>query len=762
MTRDIEISDNGLNVVFHKQLWNDAEVVLAKCFCFLIDIESGCITASIQHTSKEALFSFIRVSFKNFNESPSEIGRREAFYTQIESLYSNIDAHVEGVINSNLPYANKFYRHQREGIRFAFFNKASFLAFTMRLGKSLIAASISRIFNIRTTLIVCPSVAKMGWFKDLTDNWGFDALWFSLLDASKTRSFQGFDERFIIVNYDTLPKWMSYILNANIGHIIIDEAHRIKNRNSNRYGMMEKIVDQFPNAKITFISGTAIPNRFNDLFAYFKLTKHHLGDNYKKFCDTFTITSAGRGGDRVTGAKNIADLKMKMQNFMLVRTMEDCFDMPEDVVSKITFEFDDYKAEYDKIIKEMSEQKSISALNSSIHSLNIITSKSKIKGTIELIEEIVEENGKVVVFGSYKEPLHELQAHFKERCVMVDGSINSNEKYRLRTLFHEDPSVQIFLGNYLAAGEALDLSISSDVVTLNFPFTPREIQQALFRCKHPEKMKHLRIHFTFCQGSLDEHLYNLVADKTRDINALLHDGKEVVEMENLTEVLIKKLLNRDDIIFESPFRKAKGLVEGEEVQEITESENEQGGLQESVSSDSGGSISGTRSDNNGQIASEEPGIITSGNTEPDKTSAGLARNTYAQYAGISEKDGRTEEPNMLGQKGPGYTANRYYLMVNTQKAEMFICDDSTYTSHLRSGECQESFSHDIYEEVLKRGRHKQMHYSGKVNLDKPKAGVLDQIKEVFVDLNIQQNRALNAVNSFDEKVNSFGFQKPAF
>ena len=125
---------------------------------------------------------------------------------------------------------------------------------------------------------------------------------------------------------------------------------------------------------------------------------------------------------------------------MIRRTKEQCLDLPEKVFLSYHFELDDYRADYNKIITELAEQKSISSLTGNIHSLNIITSKAKIKGVIELAESILETGKKVVIFGSYKDPLNTLEDYFKERCVKIDGSVPS---------FTRNELVQDFINNQL-------------------------------------------------------------------------------------------------------------------------------------------------------------------------------------------------------------------------------------------------------------------------------------------------------------------------
>lgn len=545
---DIQLINNDTQVRFEKKLWHPTELVLAKCYGFHMDIGTGVITANIQETNKQAMFEFIRIAFKNFSEAISEENRRNKFYERMEVTYSFYENNALSLMAEKLPYFQKLYAHQKEGVGFGLMHRVNFLAFEMRLGKSITSASLTRILNIKRTVIICPAIAKWGWFRDLTnDPWGFNELYFTMLDSAKSKSFKALQERFIIINFDILAKFKDYILSDEVGHFIIDECHRIKNRFSDRSKVIQEIVDRYPNAKITLLSGTPIPNRFNDLFNYFKIAGHPLGESYKKFTDEYTIKTASRGGEKVTGAKNIQDLKIKMANFMLVKKMDDCFDMPEDVVSRYTFDFDDYRDEYNAIIEEMAKEKNMAALRGHVHSINIITCKAKMKGMIQAIEDIIEEKGKVVVFGSYKEPFKILEEYFGARALKVDGTTNSFDRDRYKREFWSNPEKQVFLGQYLAAGEALDLSIASDVFHINFPFTPRELRQAQFRCKHPEKKnQHLRIHYTFAKDSIDENLYNLLVSKERDINQLM-DGKEIMEMEKIEEILIKQLLNRDEL-----------------------------------------------------------------------------------------------------------------------------------------------------------------------------------------------------------------------
>ncbi len=280
---DIQLINNDTQVRFEKKLWHPTELVLAKCYGFYIDIDTGVITANVNETRKQAMYEFIRISFKNFSEAISEESRRNKFYERLELSYANFENSALALMQERLPYFSNLYAHQKEGIAFSLMHRANFLAFQMRLGKSITSASLTRILNIRRTVIICPAVARWGWFRDLTNApWGFNELYFTMLDSAKSKSFKALQERFVIINYDILEKYSAYLMSDDIGHFILDESHRIKNRFSDRSRTIQKLIDAYPNAKITFLSGTPVANRFNDLFNYFKIAGHTLGESYKK------------------------------------------------------------------------------------------------------------------------------------------------------------------------------------------------------------------------------------------------------------------------------------------------------------------------------------------------------------------------------------------------------------------------------------------------------------------------------------------------
>jgi len=344
--------------------------------------------------------------------------------------------------------------------------------------------------------------------------------------------------------YDvTVDDYHNYFANG----ILVSNCHQIKNVNTSRFKVVRHIMDKNPDARITLLSGTPIKNRVNDMFAYLKIIGHPLGANYTQFLREYTISQKGRGGDKITGAKNTNDLWVKMSNFMLRKRLDDCVDLPDKIYNRIYFELEDYQKEYDEAVYEALENSGKTQLSSSVHTINIVTAKSKLKGIIELAENILENGEKVTIFSSYKEPLRILEQHFKDKCVLIDGSVPSHERGVLVEKFKNDDECCVFLGNMAAAGVGINLVSSSNMILTNFPLTPSELYQTIARLHRIGQTKKVNIWYTICKDTIDENLFNLIAQKAMDANAVVDNLTVDTEYSNIQDVLFKELREKYNI-----------------------------------------------------------------------------------------------------------------------------------------------------------------------------------------------------------------------
>lgn len=551
MNKDVIFTEE-FEITMFKVLWSDNEIAFAKCLSFDVDIEHSIIICNLMVTNKISIIEFIKESFSRMWNHPSETQFKEALIQNIDSAYERMYSAFVSQYSSKLDYWEQMFVHQKDSLFMSINKQKNFYALEQGLGKTLVAASKSKMLNIRRTLIACPASLKHNWLKDLCNPKGvskFNEMYFSLLDASKSHTIRAFQERFVICNFDSIAKHLKHILSDPIGHIIIDEATAIKNINTDRYKQLNKVIEANPEAHISLLSGTPVRNRINDLFAYLKITGHPLGENYSYFLKEYTLSSKGRVGDKlkITGAKNTELLWRQTSNFMIRKKKIDCLDLPDKIYGRLHFELNDFQTEYDKAVREALESSGKTNLNTSIHSINIVTSKAKLNGVIAFAESIIEQGEKVVIYSGYTSIVEALRDHFGDRCVMINGSVASHTRSIMVDRFMTDESCMVFIGNTLAAGTGLTLTVSSNMIFCDFPFSPSDLVQAEDRLHRIGQKNSVNIYYAMATESIDEHLYSLIAEKAHDASRVIDNHGMVMDSDNLSEILISKLRDKYNI-----------------------------------------------------------------------------------------------------------------------------------------------------------------------------------------------------------------------
>lgn len=111
------------------------------------------------------------------------------------------------------------------------------------------------------------------------------------------------------------------------------------------------------------------------------------------------------------------------------------------------------------------------------------TSIAKVPQTIELLKEMIEENGnaKILVFGHHKESLELLHSEFN-RSVLIHGDHNQSQRDDRVHRFQTDPECGPFFGSIRATGEGLTLTAATKVLFHESDWVPSKMVQAEDRC----------------------------------------------------------------------------------------------------------------------------------------------------------------------------------------------------------------------------------------------------------------------------------------
>lgn len=552
----ITIDPHSGFVIFKKPFFDDTDFHLADALWLEYDTtvpktEVNTISANILIVFRSAVDEFIQNVFTSFSTYASYENDRQALKKDLDDIYLLADQFKASKLATVVPWWDKLREHQRKAACDMLYRRVTLLSFEMRLGKTITGATMSVAWNVRLTVVVCMDIGKWSWLYDVTDKkWGQSIIteeMFTVISSRKHDSRDGFPEKFIMINYEQLPKAIDRLLTSPVlpGHIIFSEAQRVKNVDTATWKAAKKLVDACPNARITMETGTPVLNRSFDMFGYFRLINHPLGESKGAFKKNYSNIERRYGG--VNGSRNINHLRACSSNFMIRRTQAECFDVPKEEFVMVYTPMHEIQPRYNQALRDLVRAKGKVNVERMIQSLNRLMAIAKVPGIIEQAELLAECGEKVIIFFGYTDPIDAVAKHFGDRCVVINGAVSGKDKSDRAQQFMTDPNIMFCVANMEAAGHTIDLSISQNVIFGSLPVSPKKMDQAISRTKNINVTKGTTVYIAMAKSSdgkmtVDERIYDLIRKKDHDINHLI-DGVEGQAFDvNISERLHQDLI----------------------------------------------------------------------------------------------------------------------------------------------------------------------------------------------------------------------------
>ena len=419
------------------------------------------------------------------------------------------------------------------------------LADEMGLGKTIQTLLYLREHpQYRPALVICPASLKLNWLRE-AHTWCPDSR-AQVLSSSPVPGQQLKKDFIYIINYDIVGKWIKQLELLRPAAMALDEAHYIKNSKALRTKAVMELGKTVPH--VIAITGTPVINgRPMECFNALSMIRPTLFPSRWKFgmryCDP--KFNAWSGGTDFSGATNIPELHSILQDAVMIRRLKrDVLkDLPAKVRSVVPLELNsksrkEYNEVYQGVIRTLSGEtkpKAMTAL-SQIEYLKQAAFRGKMEQVIEWVENFLESDGKLILFGNHIEALDVIQAKFANVCVRVDGSVSLPERDARVTRFTRDPECRLFLGNIKAAGVGLNLQVASNVAFMEFPWTPGELTQAEDRVHRIGQTESCNIYLLAAADTIDVAICETLARKAR-INDQLMDGIRPTEQGILDEIL---------------------------------------------------------------------------------------------------------------------------------------------------------------------------------------------------------------------------------
>ncbi len=252
------------------------------------------------------------------------------------------------------------------------------------------------------------------------------------------------------------------------------------------------------------------------------------------------------------GASNLDELHRNMNAWCMVRALrtDKMGELPKDrriIPISLSNESEYYEAE-NNFIRWLTKR-SITKANKAKKAEKIVqmgylkrlSASLKMKNALKWIDRWLDKKeGQLAIFAIHKDIIAEVRNHYKERCIVVDGTVRGRKRHLAVKAF-QNKQYRIFVGQTQAAGTVIELSNAEAAIGLEFDWTPGDVTQWEDRIFKPDSDKPMRIYHLVARNTIEHHLCEILQSK-QDILSETLDGSKTKNRLSIFDELQKKLL----------------------------------------------------------------------------------------------------------------------------------------------------------------------------------------------------------------------------
>ncbi len=339
-------------------------------------------------------------------------------------------------------------------------------------------------------------------------------------------------------------------------YVILDESQMIKNPDSKGYRSVLKLNTE----NRLVVTGTPIENSLNDLWAQMNVINRGILGNQKVFDDQFS-NSINIG---VTAMQE-QRLKSIIAPFILRRTKEEVAkDLPEKIENIVFCEMSEEQQAVYENEKEAFKQNIMANLDANGQSRNRMKifqglirlrqaachprliddgftgHSGKFEEVVRMIDSVVSEGHKVLVFSSFVKHLRLVESEIKNLKIpylMLTGSSTNREE--LVKNFQNNENVKVFLISLKAGGFGLNLTAADYVFLLDPWWNPASENQALDRAHRIGQDRKVFAYRFITSGTIEEKILQLQEKKSKLADTFISSNNP---LKDLNRDLLESLL----------------------------------------------------------------------------------------------------------------------------------------------------------------------------------------------------------------------------
>ena len=164
---------------------------------------------------------------------------------------------------------------------------------------------------------------------------------------------------------------------------------------------------------------------------------------------------------------------------------------------------------------------------------------SKIDRCKDLVEQIISNNEKVVVYSTFKETLNVLKNELKGYDVLLcTGDVKDNIISDNIDKFQNDNKYKIMLATWSKMGTGITLTAANNAIFIDCAWTQANNQQAEDRIHRIGSNKPVFIYYLWANNTIDMRVKELVEDKSLVANYIIDNEVPVQLIERLKQIIV--------------------------------------------------------------------------------------------------------------------------------------------------------------------------------------------------------------------------------
>lgn len=451
------------------------------------------------------------------------------------------------------------FAYQHAGVEYCLYHDHALIGDAPGLGKTIQGILVSNAIEAKRTLVVCPASLRLNWEREI---W----LW-STIENVKTypilSSKDGTSNQhdYLIISYDLLrnKSIMEGLLDQRWDHLILDEAHLLKDPKGNQRTRMICAPDMLPSVvgRVTMLSGTILPNQPIECYnacrllnwdAIDRMSLETFRNTYYEEGEGFVTVNRYNSKGEIVGTQtkwssnvrnrpiNLEDLQYRLRRNIMVRRLRkdvlpqlpprqwQLVPMASNAAIRKALKHPGWAKAEEFYMMNPNVFNTSMPIDGAIATARRLLGEAKAPLAVSYIRDLIESGVDKIVVGAFHIDVLALlrEKLAKHGLVYMDGRTTPKQKQQAVDMFQENDEVKIILGQIGPLGMGWSLTRAKDVVLVEPDWVSGNNGQLLDRVIRPGQVADAVLgHVCTVPDSMDERIIGRAIEKDIDIHNTL-------------------------------------------------------------------------------------------------------------------------------------------------------------------------------------------------------------------------------------------------